>query len=239
MAAARILAIIPAYNEEATIAGTLAQLRVSLPDLDLLVINDGSRDGTSAAARAEGVAGVVDLPANLGIGGAVQTGFKYASRQGYDVAVQVDADGQHLGGEIAKLLGPVLAGEADVAIGSRFLAPGGYRSTALRRVGIGIFRLVNSLVVGQRITDNTSGFRAYNRRALAFLAEHYPTDFPEPEAVVLLDRNNFRLVEVPVAMRGRQGGSSSIGVMRAAYYMVKVLLAVVVNAFRAPVESRG
>jgi glycosyltransferase involved in cell wall biosynthesis len=234
---ARVLAIVPAFNEEAAIAGTIADLRVGHPDLDLVVINDGSDDRTSEVARAQG-ATVVDLPANLGIGGAVQTGFKYAARNGYDVAIQVDADGQHLGDEIGKLLGPVLDGEADVAIGSRFLLGGGYRSTAARRMGIAIFRLVNWLVLGRTITDSTSGFRAYNKRALAFLAEHYPMDFPEPEAVVLLVKNGFGLVEVPVRMQDRQGGASSIGLGRAAYYMVKVLLAVLVNASRDPIAAR-
>jgi glycosyltransferase involved in cell wall biosynthesis len=235
----RALAIIPAFNEEATIARTLADLRVGFPDLDLLVVNDGSQDRTSERVRESGVALVVDLPVNLGIGGAVQTGFKYAARAGYDVAMQVDADGQHLGSEIPKILAPVVSGEADVAIGSRFIDGKGYRSTFTRRIGIWIFRLVNSLLLGQTITDNTSGFRAYNRRAIAFLADHYPLDYPEPEAVVLLGKNGFRLMEVPVLMQDRQGGASSINVRRAVYYMVKVLLAVLVNAFRAPVKWRG
>lgn len=273
----RALAILPAFNEEASIAGTLADLRVAMPDLDLLVVNDGSRDRTSEVAREAGVAMVLDLPVNLGIGGAVQTGFKFAAREGYDVAIQVDADGQHLGSEIPKLLGPILDGTADAVIGSRFLEPdggsagirgsenrgsagksgnaanhgspenlenspnqaAGFRSTFTRRIGIAIFRVVNSAVLGQTITDNTSGFRAYGKRAIAFLAEHYPTDYPEPEAVVLLGKNGFRLMEVPVVMQERQGGTSSINVRRAVYYMVKVLLAVLVNALRGPVQWRG
>ncbi len=235
----RAVAILPAFNEEASIARTLAELRVAVPDLDLLVVNDGSTDRTSAVARAAGVAAVLDLPVNLGIGGAVQTGFRFAQREGYDVAVQVDADGQHLGSEIPKLLDPLLAGKADAVIGSRFLAGGGFQSTFTRRIGIAIFRVVNSMVIGQTITDNTSGFRAYNRKAIAFLAKHYPLDFPEPEAVVLLGKNGFRLCEVPVVMQDRQGGTSSINVRRAVYYMVKVLLAVLVNAFREPVKWRG
>lgn len=244
----RALGILPAFNEEASIGRTLAELRVAMPDLDLLVVNDGSSDRTSEAAREAGVAAVVDLPVNLGIGGAVQTGFKFAAREGYDLAIQVDADGQHLGSEIHKLLAPLIDGRADAVIGSRFLeqdggrvgkAGKGFRSTFTRRIGIAIFRVVNSALIGQTITDNTSGFRAYNRRAIAFLAEHYPPDYPEPEAVVLLGKNGFRLLEVPVVMQDRQGGVSSINVRRAVYYMVKVLLAVLVNAFRGPVKWRG
>ncbi len=232
----RTVVIVPAFNEEAALPATLAELRVVSPDLDIVVVNDGSADGTGRVARESGVATVIELPANLGIGGAVQTGFKYAAREGYDYAIQVDADGQHQGAEIPKLLEPLLAGTADVVIGSRFLGAGDYRAPAARRLGMWLFYLINSLLVGRAITDNTSGFRAYNREAIAFLAEHYPADYPEPEAVILLRRNGFRLEEVGVSMRARQGGASSIGLRGAAYYMIKVVLAVLVTAFRAPVR---
>lgn len=234
----RALAIVPAYNEEAAIAHTIAGLRAAAPEFDIVIVNDGSQDHTSAAARATGQAVVVDLPCNLGIGGAVQTGFKYADRYGYELAIQFDADGQHLASEIGALIAPILAGQADVVLGSRFLGVKSFQSTWARRLGIYCFYLVNSLLIGQAITDNTSGFRAYNRRAISFLAEHYPTDYPEPEAVILLKKNGFRLSEVPVLMQARQGGSSSIHGLWSLYYMVKVLLAIVVTAMRKPVRWR-
>ena len=232
----RVLAIVPAFNEQEAIAGTIRALRQQAPMLDVLIVNDGSRDATSAVARATGEATVVDLPCNLGIGGAVQTGFKYAERHGYDMAIQFDADGQHLASEIAALLAPLQAGEADVVLGSRFLGVKSFQSTFMRRVGIYMFYLVNSWLIGQAITDNTSGFRAYNRRAIAFLAQHYPMDYPEPEAVILLKKNGFTLKEVPVAMQARQGGVSSINWLWSAYYMVKVMLAITVSSVRKPVR---
>ncbi|HEY9720722.1 MAG TPA: glycosyltransferase family 2 protein [Oscillatoriaceae cyanobacterium] len=233
----RAIAILPAYNEEEAITTTIADLRAHAPELDVLVVNDGSKDGTSAAARAAGAI-VLDLPCNLGIGGAVQTGFKYAQRAGYAIALQFDGDGQHLASEIPKLLAPLLCDEADVALGSRFLGEGGFRSTALRRAGIYLFYRVNSWLTGQAITDNTSGFRAYSRETIAFLAENSPTDYPEPEAVVLLARNGFRLKEVAVEMRVRQGGRSSITALWSVYYMIKVVLAVLLAGARAPIVRR-
>jgi glycosyltransferase involved in cell wall biosynthesis len=234
----RAIAIVPAYNEEAAIAETIANLRREAPELDIVIVNDGSLDATSAAARATGEAVVLDLPCNLGIGGAVQTGFKYADRHGYDVAIQFDADGQHLASEIGALIAPLLADQADVVLGSRFLGVKSFQSTLARRLGIFCFYLVNSLLIGQAITDNTSGFRAYNRRAIAFLAEHYPTDYPEPEAVILLKKHGFTLQEIPVAMQARQGGSSSIHGLWSLYYMIKVLLAIAVTAMRKPLRWR-
>jgi glycosyltransferase involved in cell wall biosynthesis len=234
----RILAIIPAFNEQDAIVQTLCGLKQDTPDVDVLVVNDGSMDHTAAVARAARMAVVLDLPCNLGIGGAVQTGFKYAERQGYDIAIQFDADGQHLASEIPKLIAPILAGEADVTIGSRFLGEKTFQSTFARRIGIYLFYLVNSFLIRQPITDNTSGFRAYNRQAIAMLAEHYPMDYPEPEAVILLGKNGFTLKEVPVAMQERQGGISSINLRRSVYYMVKVLLAILVTYFREPLKWR-
>lgn len=232
----RAIAILPAFNEEEAIAATIADLRAQAPELDVLVINDGSQDATSAAARAAG-ATVLDLPCNLGIGGAVQTGFKYATRKGYAIALQFDGDGQHLAAEIPKLLAPLLAGEANVTLGSRFLGDSAFRSTPVRRLGIYLFYCVNSWLTGQAITDNTSGFRAYDREAIAFLAENYPTDYPEPEAVILLARNGFRLKEVAVEMRVRQGGRSSITALWSVYYMIKVMLAVLLAGAR-PIARR-
>ena len=234
----RVLAIIPAFNEQAAIAGTIRNLKQNCPHLDILVINDGSLDNTTEVARDTGLATVVELPCNLGIGGAVQTGFKYADRHGYDVAIQFDADGQHLAEEIDKLTAPLQAEGADVSIGSRFLGHRTFQSTFARRIGIYIFYLVNSFLIRQPITDNTSGFRAYNRRAIAFLAEHYPMDYPEPEAVILLGKNGFKLTEVAVAMQERQGGVSSINLRRSVYYMIKVLLAILMTFLREPVKWR-
>lgn len=234
---AATLVIVPAYNEGKNIAGVIADLRQAPLDCDILIVNDGSSDDTSRIARESRQAMVVDLPKNLGIGGAVQTGFKFAARKGYEIAIQFDGDGQHLADEIPKLLLPLHEQKAGMVIGSRFLGDGdGYRSTFTRRLGIRLFRVVNSGLIGQRITDNTSGFRAYNRRAIEFLARHYPVDYPEPEAVILLGKNDFTIVEVATTMSERQGGGSSISGITGAYYMAKVLLAVLMTALRKPLE---
>ncbi|MBE0617634.1 MAG: DUF2304 family protein [Proteobacteria bacterium] len=232
---ADLLVIVPAYNEEQSIDGVLEELQDLSVPCDVLVVNDGSEDGTSRVARASGHAQVIDLPKNLGIGGAVQTGFKYAARNGYRTAVQFDGDGQHRALEIPKLLRMLEDPGVGMAIGSRFLAePTGYRSTFARRIVIRLFRGVISLLIGQRVTDSTSGFRAYNREAIEFLARHYPVDYPEPEAVILLGRNGFRIAEAPTSMRERQGGGSSIAGITGVYYMIKVLLAMLMTALRKP-----
>lgn len=231
-----ILVIIPAFNEEENIGGVIRSLKRELPDADILVINDASTDRTSEKAFSTGMAKVIDLPANLGIGGAVQTGFKYAASNDYDISLQFDGDGQHIASEISRLTDPLIRNEADVVIGSRFLGDSrsGFRSTFARRIGIKIFGLVNSIIIGQKITDNTSGFRAYNKRAASFLARYYPTDFPEPEAVILLGKNRFILREVHTRMQERRNGVSSISSGDSFYYMIKVLLAVFINAIRPP-----
>jgi len=232
------LVIIPAYNEEAALPGLISEVRAEAPDHDILVVNDGSDDKTEEAALKSG-AKVMSLPFNCGIGAAVQTGFKYAERMGYKAAVQVDGDGQHDPCSIARLTRSVLNGEADVVIGSRFLEKGGYKSTFARMFGIRIFRAINSLILGKTITDNTSGFRAYNRKAIGFLSMYYPDDYPEPEAVILLGIHGFSIKEVPVAMRPRMGGVSSITGSQPLYYMTKVLLATFMNILRAFLERRG
>jgi glycosyltransferase involved in cell wall biosynthesis len=233
---ARAVILIPAYNEEASIGDVIASLRVHCPRCDIVVINDGSRDNTAAIVRAAG-ATLLDLPLNLGIGGAMQTGFKYALRQGYPVAVQCDGDGQHPAEELLHLVERVEAGAADVVIGSRYVADTGYVAPLARRVGKSLLSRWIDALIGGGITDTTSGFRALNRRALALFCEHYPEDYPEPEALVLLHRRGLRVAEVPVHMRERQGGHSSIRPLGALYYMVKVALAVAIDRLR-PKEYR-
>jgi len=224
----KTLIIIPAYNEEESLPGVIRDLRENMPSADVLVVNDGSRDTTAQIARKLGVA-VLDLPFNLGIGGAMQTGFLYAERNDYDIAVQFDGDGQHLAGEIKKLIEPLATGKADIVIGSRFLAPGGYKAPVFRKLGIGIFSFVLTRVLGITVTDSTSGFRAANRQVIKFFSCTYPDDYPEVESLVLLYKVNMRLTEVAVTMRERTGGRSSITPIRSVYYMTKVLMAIFID----------
>lgn len=234
---AEVLVIVPAYNEEQNIAKVIEELERIEIALDIAVVNDGSLDNTSSVARSGKRVLVIDLPKNLGIGGAVQTGFKYAERNNYGIAVQFDADGQHIAAEIPMLLESLKSQHASMVVGSRFLGlKEGYRSTFVRRIGIRLFQSVNSLLIGQRVTDNTSGFRAYDRQAIEFLARHYPVDYPEPEAVILLGRNGFRIAEAAIRMRERQTGGSSIAGILGVYYMVKVLLAILMTALRKPLR---
>lgn len=236
---ARVAVIVPAYNEREAIAGVIGAIHAHDAALEIVVVNDGSTDDTAAVARATGEAVVLDLPVNLGIGGAVQTGFMYAAQQGHAIAIQIDGDGQHNPWEVDRLLAPILAGEADVTIGSRFCEErAGFKSTFARRLGIRIFEATSALLIRQRVTDCTSGFRAYNRRAIEFLAARYPQDYPEPEAVILLGINGFRIREVSVTMSARKGGRSSISGLRTLYYMIKVLLAVFVVALRGKDKER-
>lgn len=234
---AKIAAIIPAYNEEANIRKVIRDIKSQDIEIKVIVVNDCSTDNTERIVREEGET-VLNLPSNLGIGGAVQTGMRYAHERGYEIAVQVDGDGQHPASEIKSLIEPIEAGEADVVIGSRFLGKGDFQSSFARRIGIRIISMVNSILVGQRISDNTSGFRAFNRKAIDFLSEHYPQDYPEPVAVVELFRNGFRIREVPVRMREREGGESSISFISSIYYMIKVLTASLVAFTRKPVVKK-
>jgi glycosyltransferase involved in cell wall biosynthesis len=225
------IAILPAYNEERNVGRVLDELRAVDPGLDLVVVSDGSTDRTAEVAAARG-ARVIKLPFNVGIGGTVQTGFRYAWEEGYELAVRLDGDGQHDPSELPKLVAPVVAGEADLAIGARFAADGGYRSSAARRIGIRILARVVSLIARQRLTDTTSGFQACNRRAIAAYAADLPHDYPEVEGIVMAIKHRIRLVEVPVTMREREHGRSSIGALASIYYMVKILLALFVDLFR-------
>jgi glycosyltransferase involved in cell wall biosynthesis len=228
----RRVAIVPAFNEEVAISGVVDELRAFDPGLDVVVVDDGSVDRTAAVAAARG-ARVLRLPFNLGISGAVQTGFRYAFEHGYDIAVRVDGDGQHDPSQLPFVLEPVLRGDADIAVGSRFAGDrDGYRSSRTRRVGIRLLAWVVSRIVGQRVTDTTSGFQALNREGIALFARDYPHDYPEVEATVMVFRHRLRLREVPVSMRERGGGRSSITTLRSVYYMVKVLLAIFVGLFR-------
>lgn len=232
--ALRRIAIVPAFNEERNIGRVVAELRDFDPGLDVVVVSDGSLDGTAGVAEAAG-ARVLRLPFNLGIGGAVQTGFQYAWENGYDLAVRCDGDGQHVPAELASVVSPVLDGAADIAVGSRFVAGEGYRSSASRRVGIRLLAIVVSAIARQRVTDTTSGFQALNRRALGLFAADYPHDYPEVEGMVMTIKHRLRLVEVPVRMREREHGRSSITALRSIYYMAKVLTALFVGLFRRAV----
>jgi glycosyltransferase involved in cell wall biosynthesis len=228
----RRLAIVPARNEEDAVGGVVAELRAFDPELDVVVIDDGSTDATAERAAAAGAA-VVRLPYNLGIGGAVQTGFKYALSRGYETVVRLDGDGQHDPQQIPQLLAPLERGEADVVVGSRFAGEdGGYTPPFARRAGIRWFARVVSLLTRQKLTDTTSGFQAVNARAIRLFAADYPHDYPEVEAAVMVVRHRLRIVEVPARMRGRETGSSSITALRSLYYAVKVTLALFIGIFR-------
>ncbi|MHB8470292.1 MAG: glycosyltransferase family 2 protein [Gaiellaceae bacterium] len=234
----RRAAIVPAFNEERALPGVIAELRTFDPGLVVVVVDDGSTDATAAAAASHGAV-VLRLPFNLGIGGAVQTGFRYAFEHDYDLVVRVDGDGQHDASQLAAVIGPVLAGDADIVIGSRFAAAGGgYRSSRSRRVGIRLLAWVVSRIVGRRVTDTTSGFQAVNRSGIALFARDYPHDYPEVEATVMASHHGLRMLEVPVTMRERAEGRSSITALRSVYYMVKVLLAVFVGLFRRDVDPQ-
>lgn len=230
----RCLAIVPAFQERDAIAQVIADIRAQAP-VEIVVIDDGSGDGTAAEAVHAG-ARVITLPFNLGIGSAVQTGYMAAQEGDFDVAIQVDGDGQHPASEITRLVNALAESGADLAIGSRFLGERIYRAPLGRRLGIALFARVVSAVCGVRVTDTTSGFRAGNRRAIALFAAAYPHDYPEVEAVIIAHRAGLRIVEVPVEMRVRQGGRSSITPVRSAYYMVKVLMAVAMQMLRRPVK---
>lgn len=224
----RILVIIPAHNEAASLAGVIRAVRQAVK-ANIVVVDDGSHDGTGAIALAEG-ADLLSMPFNLGIGSAMQTGFRFARREGYDIAVQVDGDGQHDPAWLPALLKPILDGEADLVVGSRYREKQGYDGPAGRRAGTATFSAILSLLMRQKLTDATSGFRAINRGLIGMFAADYPRDYPEVEALLLSHKAGFRVREVPVTMQRRSGGRSSINSFRSVYYVIKVLLALLVGA---------
>lgn len=235
-----MLAVVPAYNEVAAIGAVVTRLRDRAPGFDVLVIDDGSTDDTARVAVAAG-ARVVKLPFNLGIGGAVQAGFVYAHEHDYDFMAQVDGDGQHDPGELAKLFARMLDEQpVDVVCGSRFITDDYiYPAPISRRTGIHLFAFALTRILGQRISDPTSGFRLYGRRAIALFARDYPHDYPEVEAVLMVHAHKLRLAEVPVRMNVRETGRSSITKTRSFYYMLKVSLSLLAGLMRrhAVVES--
>ena len=219
----KVLVIVPAYNEQDCIVETVRRIKET--GYDYVVVKDGSKDNTLKLCRENGI-NVLDLPQNLGIGGAVQAGHKYAQHYGYDIDVQVDGDGQHDPSYIPQLVKMIEDG-ADLAIGSRFVEEtDGFQSTWLRRVGITWLSGLLKLLTGKIVTDPTSGFRASGRRAIDLFCDNYPMDYPEPESIALALENRLSLSEIPVNMLERQGGSSSIGGFSSFYYMIKVTLAI-------------
>lgn len=228
----RVLVIVPAYNEEATITTVLSNLRREVPDYDVVVVDDGSTDKTAERVQQFADIRLIQMPFNVGIGAAMQTGFLYAVRQGYDIVVQCDADGQHPVEAIPRLVQCVLDGKADLIIGSRYVADSCYRPTLGRRIGKSILSRLVDAMIGGGITDTTSGFRAANRNVFSLFASRYPDDYPEAESLIILHKNGLRAAEIPVNMHPRQGGRTSIKVSHGIYYMVKVAMAILIDMFR-------
>jgi hypothetical protein len=228
----RLVAIVPAWNESGAIGRVVDEIKAVDPSIDVVVVDDASTDETADVAEGRG-AFVLRLPFNVGIGGAVQTGFRFALDEGYERAVRLDGDGQHDASEIPRILAPVEAGVADLVIGSRFVdGTGSYRPPLARRLGIRVFARLVSLLGGQRVTDTTSGFVALDRRGIELFAREYPHDYPEVEATLVALRSGLRLAQVQVEMRERATGSSSITFVRSLYYIVKVMLALLVASLR-------
>ena len=223
-----LLIMIPAYNEETNLPQTIQNIRTSVPNVDHLVINDCSTDRTKELLRKTHTP-YLDLPVNLGIGGGVQTGYRYALEHNYDIAIQFDGDGQHDAAYIKDLIAPIESGQADVVIGSRFITKEGFQSSAMRRFGIAFLSTLIRLLCGVRVKDVTSGMRAVNRKMIEEYARNYAQDYPEPEAILTAGLMKARIQEVPVQMHERQGGTSSINAVRSVYYMIKVSIALVMT----------
>ncbi|WP_026510182.1 glycosyltransferase family 2 protein [Butyrivibrio sp. LC3010] len=225
------LIIIPAYNEGESICGTISKIKEDAPDFDYIIINDCSTDDTLQKCISNGY-NYLNLPINLGIGGAVQTGYKYAAENNYKIAVQVDGDGQHDPSFLSKMEETLIKENADMVIGSRFITKEGFQSTLARRIGIGYFTKLIKLFTGETITDPTSGLRMVGRDLIELFAIDYPRDYPEPESLVKAIKNQRKVIEIPVIMKERQGGQSSIRLKKSVYYMIKVSLAIVLELLR-------
>ena len=234
----KCLVMIPAYNEEASICKVIEKLEKDCPQADYLVINDCSKDGTEECLLKMGAA-FVSLPLNLGIGGAVQTGYQYARDHGYDIAVQIDGDGQHDTAYLKRVIEPIEQGKADVVIGSRFLTGEGFQSSGIRRMGIRFLSTLIKLCTGEIVYDVTSGFRAVSKEMIALYADDYPYDYPEPEAIVMASMEGMRIQEIPVIMVERQAGTSSISPAKSIYYMMKVSIAVILCRCLRKKHKRG
>ncbi|MEE0419942.1 MAG: glycosyltransferase family 2 protein [Lachnospiraceae bacterium] len=225
------IAIIPAYNERDSIVETIRNLKENAPDFDYIIINDCSRDDTMDICKYHDL-NVINLPVNLGIGGAVQTGYLYAFNHNYDVAVQFDGDGQHDASYLERMVDLLVEKELDMVIGSRFIENKGFQSSGIRRIGIKYFTFLIHLLFGQRITDATSGMRLCNRKTMSLFMKEYPRDYPEPESVARLLRHKYKVEEIPVIMHERVAGVSSISLSKSAYYMIKVSLAIFIERLR-------
>lgn len=226
----KTLIIVPAYNEEDSILNTINDIRQNHPEVDILVVNDASKDRTKEILKQSRIKHL-DVPINLGIGGGVQSGYLYAFEHEYDVAVQMDGDGQHPASELHKILLPIEEGTADMVVGSRFIHKDGFQSSILRRMGIKFLSFLIYICTKKKILDVTSGFRAVNREYIEIFSREYAQDYPEPEALVLAANRGARICEVPVMMKERQGGVSSISPFKSIYYMIKVSLAILIRKF--------
>lgn len=222
-----VLIIIPAYNEQDNIKNVIYNLQKETVNIDYIIINDCSKDNTVKICI-ENKFNYISLPVNLGIGGSVQTGYQYAWEHGYDIAIQHDGDGQHDSAYIEQILQPIISGQADITIGSRFIEKEGFQSSKSRRLGIAFLSKLIYLCSGTKIKDVTSGYRAVNKKFIHFYAENYPTDYPEPEAIMAASLNGAKIKEVPVIMRERANGVSSINFTKSIYYMIKVSLAIII-----------
>ena len=223
----KVLIIIPAYNEQDNIERVVDNLIENYPQYDYLVVNDCSKDNTESILKKRNYR-YISLPTNLGIGGAVQSGYLYATQNDYDIAIQIDGDGQHDPAYIENLIQPIIDGEADMTIGSRFIEKEGFQTSFLRRLGINIIRVIIRLCCGTKSTDTTSGFRATSKELTKFFSVEYAQDYPEPEAIVAASLNGYKVKDVPVKMKEREGGVSSINTIRSLYYMLKVSLALII-----------
>ncbi len=227
----KVLVIIPCYNEQESIERVIENLKANAPFADYLIVNDCSTDKTLRILQANGM-NYINNPVNLGIGGGVQAGYLYARENGYDVAVQMDGDGQHDPKYLEKVCAPVIDGTYDMCIGSRFIEKEGFQSSFMRRLGINIISFMIKLFTGKKIYDVTSGYRACNKELINFFADNYADDYPEPEAIITSVLSGFKVGEVPVVMVERQGGTSSIRSLKSAYYMIKVCLALMVDRIK-------